>query len=315
MARRLPRMEVIEAFIEAARAPNFRTAAERCSLSPAAFSRRIQAFTQFAGRDLFEKGPAGMRLTEVGRNCLEGLEPSYLEMRRAAFEIGAPASRRRVTISLSHSLAVGWLIPRLDRFHAAQPGLEVVLRTERTATAIRSGDVDLGICASDIDLSGLSTRHMLDLDISPVASPAIAEQIRRGRKRMEDFQLLGMAQHPDMWPWWAAETGWTGGALSAGTAFDVLHAMYEAAAAGLGIAAGISVTVTPHLRSGRLVHLGLPSARYPGGYSLAVTASRARGAEVRLLWRWLVSEADRNVTDWEPALTTHAQPGRQPALA
>jgi LysR family transcriptional regulator, glycine cleavage system transcriptional activator len=48
MTRRTPKMEAIEAFIEAARAPNFRTAAERCALSPAAFSRRIQAASSSA---------------------------------------------------------------------------------------------------------------------------------------------------------------------------------------------------------------------------------------------------------------------------
>ena len=55
MSKRIARLQVIEAFIEAAGAPTFPIAAERCALSPPAFSRRIQAFTAFVGDNVFER--------------------------------------------------------------------------------------------------------------------------------------------------------------------------------------------------------------------------------------------------------------------
>jgi DNA-binding transcriptional LysR family regulator len=87
MRRRLPPLEQIEAFIEAARARTFREAANRCALSPAAFSRRIQGFSDFIGLKLFERRPGGVRLTEAGRACLAELEPAYMELRRAAAQV------------------------------------------------------------------------------------------------------------------------------------------------------------------------------------------------------------------------------------
>lgn len=288
--RRMPRLEVIEAFIEAARAPSFRIAAERCALSPAAFSRRIQAFRDFAGREVFDRTPGGVRLTEAGRECLAVLEPTYRAMVEAARELGASGRPERVTISLSHSLAVAWLIPRLERFRDRQPQVEIAIQTTRSAESIRLGAADLGICATDVDVAGLHAEHLLDIDVTPVACPEIAAEIRSARRRLRDYRLLTPVHAPAMLDWWADKVGADGRPLPRAETFDMAAALYETAASGWGVAAGMSVTVALHLQSGRLERLGLPAARYPGGYRLVAKASRMRSQPVAAFWRWLTEE-------------------------
>ncbi len=293
MRRRLPPLEQIEAFIEAAEQPTFRAAADRCALSPAAFSRRVQAFSAYVGAPLFERAPVGLRLTAAGRQCLVELKPAFLELRRAAGQVGLRAddeSARRITLSLSHSLAVGWLIPRLDRFRAAHPDLELSLRTQRDATDVRSGDADLGICFDDVDVAGLVSEPLLSVGVFPAAAPALVERFRAAGGRLDDHRLLAVSRPGDLWPWWARTTGFEG-PLSAAAGFDLLHAMYEIAAQGLGVALAASPTVLPHLRDGRLQPLGLPAARFPGGYRLAATPDRRRRPSVQMVWRWLETEA------------------------
>ena len=231
-----------------------------------------------------------MRLTDSGRACLAALEPTYLEMRRAALEIGLSARPAKVAISLSHSLAVGWLIPRLERLRARHPQIDVVIRTDRTAAAIRAGDADLGVCAQDVDASDLVAEHFLDMHIFPVACPAVGEAFRAGAG-LERLRLLAVIQHPDVWEWWAREVGQPMPGLRAAQTFDILQAMYEASAAGHGVSAASHVTVQPHLASGRLVELGLPAARYPGCYRLAATARRLQSPPVRAVWTWMREEA------------------------
>jgi DNA-binding transcriptional LysR family regulator len=298
MSRRMPRLEVIEAFIEAARSPNFRTAAERCALSPAAFSRRIQAFAQFADCEVFEKTARGMRLTQAGQEFLAELEPIYLDMRRAALDLARRTDQQRIVLSIYHSLAVGWLIPRLGSFHLRHPGIDVVVLTERTAESIRSGDVDLGVCSVDIDLTGLTVQPLWDFHISPVAAPDIAASFREGRSSLADSRILGVFHAPNIWPWWCGRAGIDSATLGPKLPFDVLNAMYEASAAGLGVAPGSYPTVGPFLRSGRLEHLGLPIVRHAGGDCLAATESRLRKPAVRQFWRWLAAEARSCPMDW-----------------
>lgn len=292
MRRRLPPLEQIEAFIEAAESPSFRIAAERCALSPAAFSRRIQAFAAFVGLPLFERCPGGLRLTEAGRRCLAELKPAFLELRRAAASVAQEADGvQAVTLSLSHSLAVGWLIPRLDGFRAAHPEIELNLKAQRGASDMRRGEADIGLCFSDIDLTGLVSRPLLDVVVTPAAAPSVAAAFNRGRK-LEDQKLLAVSYPPDLWDWWAREAGETT-RLPQPSTFDLMHAMYEMAAEGLGVALAATPTVWPHLDTGRLVLLDLPRVAFPGGYRLAAPADRKQRRPVAAVWRWLETEAAR----------------------
>lgn len=290
MSRRLPRLEVIEAFIEAARAPSFRVAADRCHLSPAAFSRRIQAFTAFVGKDVFERRPGGMALSDAGRECLAALEPAYAALRRSALELEAEPAAQSVSLSLSHSLAVGWLIPRLARFREQHPHIAISIVTTRTAEAIRSGEADLGVCASDIDLDGLQEEHFLDIHATPIASPEIARAIRAAGG-LQGQKLLTFLQDTQFWSWWSRRSGQPIGTV--GGVFDMAQTLYEAAAAGDGVAPGLDVTAGPLLQSGRLEEVGLPWIRYPGSYRLAARPSRARAPKVAAVWSWLREEARR----------------------
>lgn len=293
MRRRLPPLEQIEAFIEAAESPSFRVAAERCALSPAAFSRRIQAFSSFVGMPMFERRPGGLRLTEAGRRCLSQLKPAYVELRRAAASVvEAPGDAQAVTLSLSHSLAVGWLIPRLDGFRSAHPEIELSIKTQRGAEDMRSGEADLGICFADIDLNGLVSQPLMDVCVEPVAAPAVAAAFRARGGRLETQRLLSVAYPSGLWSWWARETG-VEVLLPPIATYDLLHAMYEVASEGHGVALAATPTVWSHLDSGRLVRLGLPTAMTPGGYRLAASADRRRRRAVGAVWRWLESEADR----------------------
>ncbi|MES3026760.1 MAG: LysR substrate-binding domain-containing protein [Pseudomonadota bacterium] len=293
MRRRLPPLEQIEAFIEAAESPSFRVAAERCALSPAAFSRRIQAFSSFVGMPMFERRPGGLRLTEAGRRCLSQLKPAYVELRRAAASVvETPGDAQAVTLSLSHSLAVGWLIPRLDVFRGAHPEIELSIKTQRGAEDMRRGEADLGICFADIDLNGLVSQPLLDVCVEPVAAPTVAAAFRARGGRLETQRLLSVAYPDGLWSWWARETGLEVSLPPIAT-YDLLHAMYEVASEGHGVALAATPTVRSHLDSGRLVRLGLPTAMTPGGYRLAAPADRRRRRAVGAVWRWLESEADR----------------------
>ncbi len=294
MSRRIPRLEVIEAFVEAARAPSFRIAADRCALSPAAFSRRIQAFTAFVGHEVFERTPGGMRLTDAGRECLATLEPTYRAILGAARDLEAKPVVGKISISLSHSLAVGWLIPRIERFYERHPRTEVAIVTTRTAEAVRSGEADLGLCACDVDVTGLHAELLLVGQVTPVASPEVAARLRDGVRSLASERLLTVAQGFDLWTWWSDEARVDCGLPRPTSPFDMAQALYEAAAAGLGVAPGLDLIVDGYLRSGRLVELGLPSVRHPGGYRLVTKPSRLGAAQVAPLWSWLREEAARD---------------------
>lgn len=304
--RRLPPVEQIEAFVLAARSPNLRMAAEQLALSPSALTRRIQAFSGYVGHELFERCARGVRLTDAGRKCLEELEPTFLALREAALFVGGYGDEEcEVKISVSHSLAVSWLYPRLARFRTENPKIELVVKIERSAIHVRNGEVDLGICHQGVDVSHLWAEALLDVSVTPVASPQLAAAFRAGECRLEDQNLLVSAQSGDSWGHWKHATGYPH-ALTPSTEFDLLHGMYEAAAHGLGVALGASPTVALHLEAGRLEPIGLDVARLAKGYSLVATASRLRLPHVNTVYQWFLKEG---------ALTRDCLRAARPAVA
>jgi DNA-binding transcriptional LysR family regulator len=302
MRRRLPPLENIEAFIVAASSPSFRAAADALALSPAALTRRIQSLSDHMGVKLFARHANGVRLTDAGTRCLEEIEPAYLELLRATTAMERTKERSHdVKLSLSHSLAVGWLIPRLGKFRAAHPDIELSFKTQRTASFLRRGDVDLAICYSDIDVTGFESEPLLSVSCTPVASPRLAKAYREDGGPLDRHPLLAaVSPVGNIWPWWSRLTGVE---IENDTCleFDTLHAMYEAASQDIGIAMATSVTVRPHLESGRLELLGLPVTRGSSGgnYHLVAKAPRKRERAVATAWRWLKAEAARTSSPFE----------------
>jgi len=313
MHRRLPPLENIQAFIEAARGPNFRAAAERCAISPAAFSRRLQALANQLDRPLFERTADGLRLTEAGTRCLRELEPAYLELRRAArAAVGDEVEQTEVRLSLSHSLAVGWLIPRLGDLHEAAPDIRLSFDTVRDDSALRRGTVDLALCFSDSDFSGLTSRPLIEVSGTPIASPEVAAQFH-ANPDLSAFPRLAVSVPSDIWGWWADQAGHP--RLPATTQFDIMQAAYEATAQGMGIVLGALPTVQPYLDDGRLVTLGLPWLKYPGEYRLAATSAGRRRKPVAAVWSWLEGHALQTATTYPAKAWRSRSASRYPAIA
>jgi DNA-binding transcriptional LysR family regulator len=288
-------LDNIEAFVVAAASPSFSAAAESLALSPAAFSRRIQALSDHVGVKLFERCASGVRLTEAGKSCLAEVEPAYRELLRATTAIGQrEQGRTEVRLSLSHSMAVGWLIPRMTRFQERHPGIELTFKTHRGAACLRRGEVDLAICFNDIDLKGLDAEPLLGISCAPVAAPAIAARHRSAEQGRERYRLLSVETAPGLWSWWSQETGVDLG-VETSHRFDTLHAMYESACQGAGVAMGSSANIQPHLDTGRLEGLGLPVVRLADAYWLAAHAGRTRAGAVDKVRRWLRAEAAETV--------------------
>lgn len=313
MHRRLPPLENIQAFIEAARGPNFRAAAERCAISPAAFSRRLQALASQLDRALFERTSDGLRLTEAGIRCLRELEPAYLELRRAArAAVGDEVEQTEVRLSLSHSLAVGWLIPRLGDLSEAAPEIRLSFDTVRDDSALRRGTVDLALCYSDADLSGLTSSPLIGVRGTPVASPEVADRFR-ANPDLAAFPRLAVTVPANIWGWWTDQAGQA--RLAATTQFDVMQAAYEAAAMGMGIVLGALPTVQPYLDDGRLVELGLPWLKYPGEYRLAATRAGRRRPHVAAVWSWLEDQAADTSPAYVAKASRNRSDSRYPAVA
>src|SRR5690242_13078656 len=129
MTRRLPPLNALRAFEAAARHLSFSRAADEMHVTPAAVSHQVKALEARLGVVLFRRLTRGLRLTDEGQMLLPELRGAFDRMSQALDRIGAGARGGTLTISTGTTFAFTWLVPRLPRFQAMHPALEVRLMT------------------------------------------------------------------------------------------------------------------------------------------------------------------------------------------
>lgn len=293
MKRRSPPWGSIEAFITAARSRSFKNAAALLGLSPAAFSRRIQALEAHVGVRLFDRSAPLPALTTAGESYLQRLQPSYDAMRAATDELACGYDRDKVRIGVSHSFAISWLVPRLPRFYAQTRGINLTLQWSNDDSDLAGGTADVGVMYGDGQWQHLTAQKLLKVDTFVVAPPRFPDG-RVGPRCLEElgeYRLLDLSYPARYWDEWLARAGYRGAVSAERVTFDCAQVMCEAAARGVGVALAARMLVDPFLASGRLQQafdVVLPST---GSYYLAALPSVRRRRAVQAVWKWLMDEA------------------------
>ncbi len=287
MAQRAPSLAATEAFLAAARSESFQAAAEDISISPSAFSRRIQSLESFVGAPLFDRSSGRPRLTGAGEQFRQTVEPALQTITRAIADLRRREQSRTLRVVTSHSLALSWLMPRLAKLYI-DSGLELDLKIGRGAHHLRSGEVDLALWGGPDDAPDYPREALAPLD----AVPAVATTAASRPQRLQDLagaRLLKARNAPNLWPEWLSNIGFEG-AVSDYTEFETTHFAYESAASGLGVALAVPLLSDRFVREGRLApcRFRAPvSVRYSLIYA---TPAVRRRPEVKVFRNWLQTE-------------------------
>jgi DNA-binding transcriptional LysR family regulator len=126
----------LAAFERVARERSFSRAARMLGIAQPTISERIRALERAVGGSLFVRGAGrgrGAELTDLGASFLPFARRA-LEVLDAGVEVARQSQageRGRATIGVLESLSGSFLGPALAGFHAAYPGVEVLVRAGR----------------------------------------------------------------------------------------------------------------------------------------------------------------------------------------
>lgn len=284
-----PPLHALPGFIATARSGNVSRAAESLHLTVSALSHQIRGLEERVGLRLFVRGARGVRLTEDGRSLFERIAPHFDAIEQALM----PCRVRRddaLTLTLIPSFASAWLVPRLPRFLAAHPQLEISLQSNVSVVDLqRETSIDAGVRFGPGHWPGVEALHLFDDWTTPTASPELIARL--GRPTLETlggFPLLGAPG--GRWSQWFERFGGTLPARFVAT-FDDSENLHRAAAEGLGIALGRMTLARPLIDAGRL--LTLFDARLKAEYAhYLVYPPRSRNhAGLAAFREWLLEEA------------------------
>lgn len=260
--RQAPPLEAIEAFILATRSSSFRDAADRLALSPSAFSRRIQALEAFVGVALFVRDKGSVTLSKTGERYLRMIEPAIDSIRRATVDLQAERGGMALRVVVPQSFAIGWLIPNLPDFQRKHPDVKVELRIGRDIDDLRRGHADVAIYVGPGNIGSMPAIRIAPINGVMASAPVLASGAAPPTNLAElaNVDRLAVYRPEGLWERWLRNLKYDGPPLAPPTYFEAQFLMFEAAAAGLGVAIVAPILAHRLLDQGRLVRLGAHEA-------------------------------------------------------
>lgn len=169
-------LEQLRIFIAVAEREHLTQAAEALNLTPSAVSSAIRVVEERYGIALFHRTGRRIELTQTGEAFLPEAKATLARAASADLfltEIGG-LKRGTLTLAASQTVAGSWLPPRLMRFKAAYPAIDVRLEasnTEHVAEAVLDGQAELGFVEGTVDHPALTERIVARDRVMIVAPP------------------------------------------------------------------------------------------------------------------------------------------------
>jgi LysR family glycine cleavage system transcriptional activator len=202
-----------------------------------------------------------------------------------------------LTVSVLPSFAAKWLLPRLARFRARHPEIDVRISTNDHLIDFARDGVDLAVRMGRGDWPGVTSIKFLEEDLYPVCSPALL-QGAHPLQTPADLKFHTLL-HDDMrqdWRTWLMAAGVEGIDYRRGPGYTDSSMVIQAAVEGQGVALGRSALAADDLASGRLVkpfEVALP-ANF--AYYVVYPPAAAEQPKVKAFADWLLEAAKAEPT-------------------
>ena len=294
MANPLP-LNALRVFEACARHGSFLNAAEELGVTPGAVSRQIKGLEAELEVRLFDRFNRAVRLTAAGERLAVGVRQGLSTLQSA---VDAVRSRRDapLVVTVLHSLAARWLVPRLHDFQRRYPDVQIMVAASDQPADLARDNIDVALRLGRGPYPGLHATLLFDTVMIPVCSPGFVRMYGpfdhpddlAGAPLLHDVLML--PEEPD-WADWLAAAGATRVDPRPGPRFSNTYLAMEAALADRGIAFAHRAVVIDDLASGRLVQpfeLSIPS---PFSHWILSLPEKAGQPNIRRFRAWLLAQA------------------------
>jgi LysR family glycine cleavage system transcriptional activator len=289
-------LKSIQAFEAAARLSSFALAADELFVTPSAISHQIKLLEDQLSVRLFHRVHRAVILTDTGRQYAEEIGAALARIDKVTRDIGRVEKSDILTVHATPSIASQWLMPRLARFSALHPDIDVRLNASSAPVDLikEAVDIDIRYGARRLQPAGTMVLDLPLETIVPLCSPRLAngEHPIRTVADLRHHPLIHSEGCLVGWRDWMRLHRKVVLDITRGPRFDRSFMAISAAADGMGVCLESLLLVQRELETGTLVApLGFEGLRV-NGYTLNLLKSRADLPKLKSFQDWLFAELE-----------------------
>ncbi|KAA2213595.1 LysR substrate-binding domain-containing protein [Teichococcus oryzae] len=288
--------ESLWAFRIVAETGSLTAAAAALGVTQPAVSKRLRDLELTLGCSLVRRSVNAIGLTKAGAHFAEELQSGFSQIQAAVDHLRAQPAPLRIRAYTTWALR--WLIPRLPRFHAAHPGIDVEVSTSTAIVDLAREGVDAAVQTVHADAAPpFGGRRLQAVMISPFAAPSLLKGVPGPWPA--SARLLGSKVRAGDWDLWLRQASTD--AMQPPLLFESTTLAIQAAMEGLGIVICSPSFVREEVETGKLVALSDISIPTGDLYWLFLPTGRI-GEALGTFADWLVREArtENTLPDQKP---------------
>lgn len=226
MDKRLRHIALLRCFDAAARHQSYSLAAEELSITQAAVSQQIRNLEEHFQVKLFSREGRIMKLTKQGLTLADAVAKAFHELSVGFDRLQVEPQAGVLTVTASPSFCSRWLVPRLWKFSALYPDIQVRALASAQYEDVRHSDIDVAIRQGEKQIDTVHQETLFLDPVFPICSPRVFEEEeltcpqqvtscwlveaigvgRSGFSWQDWFALAGVPMNSDQYKWMEVTT-------------------------------------------------------------------------------------------------------------
>jgi LysR family glycine cleavage system transcriptional activator len=305
MRNRLPPLNALRVFEVAARSESYSAAARELSLTHGAVSRQINILEDWLGQPLFAREGQSMMASPHARALAREISVAFDQIADAAERYGKERHVKVIRVSAPTTVAMRWLVPRLQDFAKICRDVDVRVSTVTSTESLLRRDFDVAIYRQaapggeylttyrQVPPGGQFQSWPLFQEYNTViASPRLTAHTGITEvEQLASMTWLTSETRPGDWETWIEAAGQPSLRASRILRFDHFFVVMHAVADDQGFGIGPFPTLNADLAAGR-VQTPFPALRSKGAtYHALVPLDADKPVHVRDFIDWLRSSS------------------------
>lgn len=287
--RKLPSLKGVQCFEAASRLGSFAAAAEELLVTPSAVSHQIKALEREVGLPLFHRIHRSVHLTDAGRRYAGQIAEAFGLIEAATRSVERTGKADILTIHSVPSLATQWLMPRLSRYSALYPDVDLRLNASVGRVDLSAGEADFDICYGAVfPEPGIEVVPFPEETVVALCAPSLVRE--KPISVLDDLcqhTLIFSEINLVSWRDWLDLMGRQDIPTDRGPRFDRTFMAVSAAVDGVGVGLESRLMIQRELDAGRLVlPFGMTGPRLVC-HRMLFLRSKANVPKIRAFREWL----------------------------